>query len=29
MHPERSDLWADWVLVRDTVVPTLVRKRPE
>ncbi len=24
MHPERSDLWADWVLVRETVVPTLV-----
>ncbi len=29
MHPERSDLWADWVLVRETVVPTLVpRARP-
>lgn len=28
MHPERSDLWADWVLVRDTVAPTLVLKAP-
>lgn len=27
MHPDRSDLWADWSLVRDSVLPTFVKKR--